>query len=353
VLAGQLIALAVANARYWPTVHPVVQRELRGWRQHAERIPDERRRALALGKLDHAGAHALITATLATLAPRCHRQHATIAIVALEVMYDYLDALTETGVDLASGREIFTALPAPFEAGSPQDPYLRALAERCGEQVRALPAFDAIAPIAVEIAVRCGEAQIRSHLATIDREQLRSWAVAHRLPGLTWWECAGGFAASVLAVHALISAAADRRTAGDEARSLADAYRFACTLTTMLDSLVDRELDAATGAHSFIAYYESAEIAARLAYLAVAAVGSVRAQRHGAHHAMTVAGIAGYYLSDPAVGTEGRSARDALEPIVSPIVWMFKAWRASCRLRHRCRRTSFPAPTRSPGGVRQ
>jgi len=333
VVARQLTALAVANARYWLTVHRVVRRELERWRAHAQTL-DGDRRAIALGKLADAGPHALITATLATLTPRPHRERATIAIVALEVMYDYLDAATEQGVDLHTGRELYAALAAPFASGEPADPYLGVLARACRSAVRSLPACDAISATAAEIAACCGEAQIRSHLAVHDPGQLASWAAARPAHGLLWWEAASGYAASILTIHALIAAAGDTRTDASDARSIADAYLVACALTTMLDSLLDREADAAAAAHSYISYYEQAEVSLRLGSLARSAMLAARRQRHGAHHSMTVAGIAAFYLSDPAAhdlaDDTTAAVRASLRPTVEPALAVFRLWRYYC-----------------------
>ncbi len=89
------LALALANARYWPTVAPVVRRELERWRGRAQAIPDPELRALALSKLSGERFNAEVAATLATLAPRAHRRDAVEAIVALEVLFDHLDGRTE------------------------------------------------------------------------------------------------------------------------------------------------------------------------------------------------------------------------------------------------------------------
>jgi hypothetical protein len=104
-------ALARANARYWPTVLPHVHRGLRHWQERAHRIPDPILRELATSKIAHERFNTEVAATLATLAPRAHRRLATEAIVPLQVMYDYLDGLSEMPAPdpLGTSRLLFSA----------------------------------------------------------------------------------------------------------------------------------------------------------------------------------------------------------------------------------------------------
>lgn len=88
-------ALVLANIRYWIAVAPLVGAQLDHWTRRAGDIPDLQLRQLALLNLREEGFNAQATATLATLAPRRHRKPAAEAIVALQVLYDYLDSLVE------------------------------------------------------------------------------------------------------------------------------------------------------------------------------------------------------------------------------------------------------------------
>src|ERR1700686_3118462 len=88
-------ALALANFRYWASVAPSVRRELSRWRLRAAAIENQTLRELALGKLEEEGFNAEVAATLATLVARPRRGAVIEAIVALEVLFDYLDGLTE------------------------------------------------------------------------------------------------------------------------------------------------------------------------------------------------------------------------------------------------------------------
>lgn len=350
-----LSALAIASVRYWFTVAPQVKGELWRWERRAHAIGDPLLRAQALGKLADAGAHAQITATLATLSPRHRRRDVVKAIVALEVMYDYLDAVTEQPVEnsLSNCRRFNRALGAPFMLSPPtidyyhhhprddDGGYLDALISVCRDAVGALPAFSVVAPVARATAARCAEAQARSHVvAEQGPAQLAAWAAPlQRSADLTWWETAAGAAASVLAMHALIAIAADPRTTVRDARLIEEAYLPICALITLLDSLIDHDRDTASGSHRYVSYYaEPSQAAARIAAVAREGTTAASALRHGPHHVMTVAGAAAYYLTAPEASTP--AARPAaqqvlreLGPLVVPILWIFRLWRLANRMR--------------------
>lgn len=93
--ARVLAAFALANARYWLCVAGQVRGQMRHWEARAQAIGDPELRALALEKLHAEGFNAEAAAMAATIAPRATRAHAVRAIVALELLYDYLDGLSE------------------------------------------------------------------------------------------------------------------------------------------------------------------------------------------------------------------------------------------------------------------
>src|SRR5271154_5947899 len=109
LLARAGVALALANVRFWPTVAPLVRTQLKRWEQRAHTIEDPTLQALALEKLREERFNAEVAATLATLAPREHRKTVIEAIVAYEIMYDYLDRLTEqpTANPISDGRDLY------------------------------------------------------------------------------------------------------------------------------------------------------------------------------------------------------------------------------------------------------
>lgn len=343
------VALVRANARFWPTVFPEVRRELREWDRRAQAIPDPTLRALALAKLRHERFNTEVAATLATLVPPVRRRDAIEAIVALEVMYDYLDGVSERpGPDpLADGRHLYRAFTdvvvprgplADHYRHHPQrhdGGYLAALTSTARRALWSLPAAPVVAPVAHAVLSRCGEAQTRTHaIARLGAGQLMAWASAQPESGrLRWSEVAAGAAASVLAGHALVALAAEPATAAADAERVAAAYFATCALTTLLDSLIDADADAATGAHPYLAYYASEEEATeRLGVLAREAVAAVDGLPRAPHHLMTMAGAVAFYLSAPgARGPERRRLTAPvvreLRPLLAPSLAIFAAWR--------------------------
>lgn len=338
---GQLAAFALAIGRYWSTAAPIIDREMRRWRGHAERIPDPTLRGYALGNLRNAAAHVQVAGLILTLAPRPHRAAALEAAIALEVAYDYLDSVTEQLRPdmLAHGARLYQAFVFALGGPRPREPlddggYLALLAATCRLAFLALPAAAVVEAQACRIARLCGEAQTRAHaVSQLGSGQLADWSREHPYGTLAWWEAAAGWCASVLALHALIAAAADPATTPADVKTISAAYLRISTLTTLLDSLKDHRDDAAAGAHGFVSYYHDNELSRRLADIARAALHAASRTRHAAHQTMTVAGCAAFYCSAIDDNDTGPLLAE-LQPVASPILWTFKAWRATSRLRH-------------------
>lgn len=348
----------LANARYWPTVMPIVHAQLHRWERHARAIPDPFLKALALEKLQQERFNAEVAATLATLTPRAHRTLAVQAIVAFEVMYDYLDGLTEqpTPDPLRNGHQLFQAFtdalnphieptadyyhyyPKTEDGG-----YLHELTSTVKAALARLPATSAIAETARASAARCAEAQIRAHAAPyVGAAQLEHWATRKaRATGLEWREFLAGAVASVLAIHALIAAAGDRRMTLKLAIEIDTAYLSISALSTMLDSLIDYEHDVHTGRPWYLQHYEDRDLLAhQLTTVARHAATQTRTLPNSAHHTMTLVGVVAYYTSAPAADSE--LARPVvthihreLQPLIKPTLAVMRTWRIAKRLRQR------------------
>jgi len=363
------LALAVANGRYWSSVAPLARAQLARWEDRARAIGDPALRALALEKLREERFNAEVAATLATLAPRPQRARAVEAIVALEVMYDYLDGLTEQPATdpLRSGSRLFEAFTDALggaaagrpgsttptaETATTQTDYFRDhraddggyLAELSAATLTAvadLPAWGAVAEVARRSAARCAEGQVRVHAAPrAGAAQLEEWARAQAAgTALEWREFMAGAVSSVLAVHALIAAAADPGTTPAQAAALDSAYLSISALSTMLDSAIDYERDSRCGEAWYVGHYDSpAALADRVVAVSREATRQAQTLPDAAHHTMTLVGVVAYYTSAPqarrgSTAALARRVHAELGPVLTPTLAVMRAWRGAKTLR--------------------
>ena len=279
-----------------------------------------------------------------------------IAIVALQVAYDYLDILTEQPLrdPLRDGERLYNAFVAIFDAPTTRHPespwdratiadddYLCELAATVNGALANLPAASTVAAVARGAARRCATAQVLVNAtAHIGMGAAESWARTQAPGGaLGWRELLAGASGSVLALHALIAAATDPKTTPCDARRLDDAYLRIGALT-MLDGLIDRQRDAAAGALVYPDLYDSPqEQACRLTALAHEAAACTATLPHASHHVMTLAGVVAYYASAPDTPPDARPVFTALRaelgaPLVPALVTL-RGWRVAKRLRER------------------
>jgi tetraprenyl-beta-curcumene synthase len=355
-------ALTCAHARYWTRLAPLVRRQISQWETRAEKILDPLLRDLALGKLADERFNIEVAAMIATTAPARHRQRTVEAIVALQIMYDYLDALTEQPApqpirDRLQYAKAFTdavtTTPQPVDGyyayyGGQQDDggYLAELALTVRTAIGNLPATGAVfESILVSAAARCAEAQVRIHAAPdAGMGQIERWAIQQAYgTGLQWREWLFAAMGSVVAVHALIAMAASGRSTPRQARELDDTYLWLCVLTTALDHLVDHERDARTGEQSYLGLYDTREeLAEQLAIVVRGATERARKIRNGAHHLMILSGVVAYYTSLPSAMEDyarpvTENVRDELRPLITPTLATMHIWRWAKRLRSRWR----------------
>jgi tetraprenyl-beta-curcumene synthase len=366
-------ALVVANSRYWSSVAPLARAQLAHWEERARAIGDPALRAIALAKLHEERFNAEVAATLATLAPRPQRARTVEAIVALEVMYDYLDGLTEqpTADPLRSGGRLFAAFTdalAGGPAGAESDAgsgartgetacaqssdyfrdhraddggYLAMLSATTNTALAGLPAWSAVAQAARRGGARCAEGQVRVHAAPrAGAAQLEEWARAQAAgTALEWREFMAGAVSSVLAVHALIAAAANERTTPAQATAIDSAYLSISALSTMLDSAIDYERDSARGEAWYVGHYDSqAALADRVAAVSREAKRQAQTLPDAAHHTMTLVGVVAYYTSAPqarrgVAASLARRVHAELGPVLAPTLAVMRAWRAAKTLR--------------------
>jgi tetraprenyl-beta-curcumene synthase len=334
--------MLAALARYTVRVIPAARAETARWRSRAEAIPDPAARRLALATLDEEAFNAEAAAVYSLLAPRAARPAVVRLLVPWQLMYDYLDTLTEqpSADPLEHSRRLHRALAlsiephrGPLLAPEAGDGgYLDALVAACRQRFRALAAAAAVAPSAAAEARRCGEAQSQTHAAMLtgDLGPLRRWAAADRAEhGLRWWETAAAGISS-LAVHALLASAADPATTAADAARIADRCTAVCALSTMLDSLVDVTADERSGNVSYVAQYPGATAAGALAELAAASARAAAELPHAATRRTIVSGLAAFYLTDPNARATPQTAAAsdaviaALQPSVAPALRLLR-----------------------------
>jgi len=328
-----------ALATFTTVVVPRVRLHLRRWERLADTIPDVVLRTEALASLRVKRPNAEAAAVFSLLAPRTRRAEVVALLVALQVLTDYLDGVSEAAVDdpLRDGLALHGALVDAVRSASEPTDYYRhhphcddggyvvQLVRSCQQTLNALPAAEIVRETVVGAARRCGEGQSYTHDAIhFGPRRLEVWAttLAQR-SGYRWWE-AGAGASSSVAVHALVATAANTRTTLAEAERIDAAYGLGIgSLTVLLDNLVDADADADADTHNYLSYYGCPAVAAtRLASIARGVDADLRVLPRRRRHELIAAGVLGFYLSAP----EARSAyalpvKRALLAQASPTVW--------------------------------
>jgi hypothetical protein len=309
---------------------------------------------VALTNLREEGFNAQATATLATLAPHNRRTPTIEAIVGLQVIHDYLDSLVERPLanPIRDGRQLYAALRDALDldtkpkadyytqlSHTDDGDYLSDLVNVVRRAVVQLPCQALIAEIIGRASTRYAEAQVHAH--ALGEDQLKLWAGVNATgTGLRWREFLAGSVSSGLALHALIAAAADPRTSPAGARAIDNFYLLVCALTTLLDGLIDYDQDLqSTGRPGYIRFYEDDDALAQgLKRVIRRATLCAPQTPNGAHHLMTLVGIAAYYSSAPTASSGSAlhlttEVRRELRPLITPTFALMRSWRATRQAR--------------------
>jgi tetraprenyl-beta-curcumene synthase len=342
-------AFAATVVRFSLLVLPQVRSERSRWRRAAATIASPRlRRAAQTALLKRGNIEG--AALFATLAPRRHRREVVRAVVAFQLAYNYLDALSELPNCNATlnAERLHEALPRALDAQAPHldyyahqadrddGGYLVALLDSCRAAFAGLPSYDAAAPTARAAAARIVDFQALNLSEPQGGQQaLERWAT-EATPvgsGLAWWETAAASGSS-LAVFALLAAAADGALDSRTAREIDGVY-FPCAgaLHSLLDSLVDRSEDRDEARRSLLDNYSSTVHAAvNLADLAFRARAAAERAPSAPTHRVLLTAMCSYYLSDrkcrtPEARAIGRTLTGALGVPLELAILMFRARR--------------------------
>jgi tetraprenyl-beta-curcumene synthase len=336
---------SLAALRYWLTVFPRVALQLRGLRRRAGELSDPVALEALLKRSNIEGA-----AAFAAFVPWRRRGAVVRALVSFQAIYNYADVIAErpSPDPIEAARQAHLALPAVL-AGPPgrvgrDDGCAAFVAELIAAgrgALSQLPSYDLVAARARHAAERIVTFQ---SLSLGSDGELERWsrAVARDQRGFTgfeWWEIAAS-AGSSLAVHALIAAAARPDLDEQEAAALEDAYFPAIgALHSLLDSLVDRAEDAATGQLSLIGCYATPDDAADgLERLAKQALHQARSLPPWRANALLTVAMACSYLAE-APRQEPGEARErvltAFGPLARPAMSVFALRRLGAHPRRR------------------
>ena len=282
------------------------------------------------------------------------------ALTAYQVAFDYIDTISEqpSSDPVANGRHLNQALHTALEPGGVHldyyahhiqrgdAGYLEGLIDTCRLAIGTLPSHAVVAELARAATTRVVTYQSLNHGdGNGSHDAFTRWARAETAldTNLRWWET-GAAAGSQLPVLALIAAAArpDLRLA--EAGALERAYfPWIASLSTLLDSLVDRHEDAGDGQRNLIDYYSSPrEAATRMQLIAAEALRRTQALAGGEHHTMILAAMASLFhcsprASSPDIRLATQGIVDTMGDLAMPSVLILKARRGAARLLSRSR----------------
>jgi tetraprenyl-beta-curcumene synthase len=312
-----VVAFAAAAHRYWVNVFPCARGELRHWRLRAGEIRDPALRQLAVDAQRSKRESLEGALAFAAFVPPATRLLVVRAITAYQLAFDYIDELSEQpGADpIANGRQLNQALMVALQPEAEHQDYyahhschedtgyLLDLVDTCRTALEALPSYEVIAESIRRITARIVTYQSLNHGdGRGSYEAFTRWARAetHRNPGLRWWEI-GAAAGSPLPVFALMATAAKPTARAHDAAAVEGAYfPWVASLSSLLDSLIDRREDAADGQRSLIDYYSStAEVATRMQALARQALGRMGTLSDSVPHMMILTAMASFYHATP------------------------------------------------------
>ncbi|HMH48218.1 MAG TPA: DUF2600 family protein [Solirubrobacteraceae bacterium] len=337
----------------------LVSREVEVWCARAAEIPDAELRADAFQALRGKRGNINGAALFWTL-PDQRNRDLLEALVAYEILADFLDCVSERGASLgiANGRQLHLALVEALDSGQEMSDYyryhdsgddggyVRMLVGDCRAHCAALSGYEEVRPFLSRAASLSGVLAINHEPDPVRREQaLQEWD-DDRLadhPGRDpvvrgeheWYERTAGASAWLTVLAMLALAAEPGRAARGAAETYAAYVDWIAPAGAMLDSYGDIVEDAASGDHSYIARYPSMKAAIeRMGELIRGSRREARALPGGARHAVIVDCMIAFYLSKDSVrAPEMRKGACELEraggPLIELLLPVLRVWRVA------------------------
>jgi tetraprenyl-beta-curcumene synthase len=348
-----VIARGAARELVWGL--PAVAREVRTWRARALEIPDLTIREDALSSLDHKRGHTDGAALFWTI-PRVRNPQLLRVLVAYEILLDFLDDVSERGAAAGqiNGRQLHLALIDAVDIERPisdyyryhpwrdDGGYARALVEACREGCAHFASYERVRAALVAEATRAQVLSINHELDPARRNAgLREWAIEERCEqfDVSWFELTGAASAS-LTMHALLTLTVEAECTDLDIERIRCAYfPWISAVTAMLDSYVDWAEDDLNGDHSYIAHYDTSQLAVqRVGQLIQRGLAEAYSLPNGERHALIVAGMVAMYLSKDSARTEEMRATtasfvDAGGSLTKALLPILRLWRIAYALR--------------------
>lgn len=252
-------------------------------------------------------------AALFTILPRSRNLALLRALVSYQILWDFLDSVSERHPTQQNGRQLNRALIDALDPSGPlgdyyrhhpwkdDGGYLHALVATCRETCTKLPAYPLVQRVVIREAQRAEVLAMNHELDSQHRvAMLKNWA-SKEFPAYheaAWFELSGAASAG-LVIFALLALAVDANCSETDVTLTADAYfPWPGALATMLDSYVDQKEDAANGDHIYIDYYESNTLAVeRTGELVRQSLLSLGALPGRQKHFVIIASMVAMYLS--------------------------------------------------------
>ncbi len=346
----QLHALLAAVARELTWGLPVVSREVRCWRGVAAHIPPGPLREDAFDALSRKRGQS-DGAALFSILPRARNRYYLRLLVAYQIIWDYLDNVSERGayVGIANGRQLHLALVDALNPGGPirdyyrhspwreDGGYLRALVETCRDCCTRLPSYGRVRELVLHDARRAQVLALNHDLDPRRRDAaLRAWA-RQEFPGghqASWFELTGAASAGLAAFALLALACEPSCTDSEIIRTHAAYFPWASAVACMLDSYADQVEDAANDAHSYIAHYPTPELAvSQTCRLVRRCLCELHTLQNGETHVLIACSMVALYLSKdctrmPTMQSWSTSLVHAGGSLTQVLLPLLRLWRA-------------------------
>jgi tetraprenyl-beta-curcumene synthase len=276
-------------------------------------------------------------------------------LVAYQIIWDYLDSVSERGASygVANGRRLHLALVDALDpGGSTRDyyalgpwrddaGYLQGLVDTCRECCANLPSFQRVRPIVLRDAMRAQVLALNHDPEPGRRDRaLREWATREfgHEHDATWWELTGAASAG-LAAFALLALACEANPAEREiARTHAAYFPWASAVACMLDSYADQVEDAANSNHSYLAHYRTRNAAVLgICRLMRRSLCELHSLEHSEKHMVIVCSMVALYLSKDSARTGAMCASSELiaragGSLSRALIPVLRLWRTAYQL---------------------